>query len=655
MALFGISISMWLVGVIGLSLYIVLYVISITIYGKKPGRNPFVLPSLLVKKPERTADDVINNQSARDSVLRQNFTGSRIPERLDAIVIGSGIGGLTAATLLARARKRVLVLEQHDVIGGCCHTFVDKGYEFDVGIHYIGEMRPGSFVRCLADQLTDGKLMWQPLDVDFDRVIVGCVDGGGKNRSVLVTGDRKEFAKRLAQEWPDDAAGIEAFFSLLDRLKRGSKLYWGLKLLPLPLARLLIKSGLCGLFSAYFRYLHISLKQYLDQHISSESLKSTLAYCFGDYGTPPGETSVVLHALLLNHFLRQGGFYPIGGPSEISFCSVPVIEKAGGRALVRAPVSSIVCNETTGRAVGVTVQRSDGEYTVLAPLIISDAGLINTAKLLPQTALEKSRIPRTLTDCQLRSGHGAMSVFIGLRLPPGRCASTDPAFDDIRGRNLWLLSPSDSSAAETVDLQSIVNAYLSLDPQEAAAADPPLLFASFPSLKDPSWPRRRGDDRLTCAIVTFANWDWFSQWQEGRSGHRGRDYNELKNAIGRRMWELVKCQVPAVADLEVELFQVGTPLTNQHYINSPRGEIYGLDHSLSRLAPDSCAQLRPEMGPPGLLLTGQDVAICGFVGGMMGGLLCASAALNRNLIADLAKLIQADAKGILRRERPKAE
>ena len=78
-------------------------------------------------------------QSAK--VLRNTFAPEKVPENLDAIVIGSGIGGLSAASLLSRAGKRVLVLEQHDRSGGCCHTFEERGFEFDTGIHYIGEMR----------------------------------------------------------------------------------------------------------------------------------------------------------------------------------------------------------------------------------------------------------------------------------------------------------------------------------------------------------------------------------------------------------------------------------------------------------------------------------------------------------------------------------
>lgn len=61
------------------------------------------------------------------------FVASKVPENLDAIIIGSGVGGLGLAVLLAKVGKKVLVLEQHDRAGGCCHTFTEKGFEFDVG------------------------------------------------------------------------------------------------------------------------------------------------------------------------------------------------------------------------------------------------------------------------------------------------------------------------------------------------------------------------------------------------------------------------------------------------------------------------------------------------------------------------------------------
>lgn len=67
------------------------------------------------------------------SCVVPGFLASKVPENLDAVVIGSGIGGLGVAVLLAKVGKKVLVLEQHDRAGGCCHTFSEKGYEFDVG------------------------------------------------------------------------------------------------------------------------------------------------------------------------------------------------------------------------------------------------------------------------------------------------------------------------------------------------------------------------------------------------------------------------------------------------------------------------------------------------------------------------------------------
>lgn len=94
---------------------------------------------------------------------------------------------------------------------------------------------------------------------------------------------------------------------------------------------------------------------------------------------------------------------------------------------------------------------------------------------------------------------------------------------------------------------------------------------------------------------------------------------------------------PQIADRK-EYFEVGTPLSNVHYLGTTRGEVYGVDHDTVRFSMRSMAELRPEIGVPGLFLTGQDIFICGFGGAMMGGLICAATILQRNLLNDLIKL-----------------
>ena len=124
----------------------------------------------------------------------RGFSKVKIPESIDVIVIGSGIGGLTTAALLARRGKRVLVVEQHDKLGGCTHSFDENGFEFDSGLHYVGgEVGDSkSQIGFIFDLLSGGELKWTPLDSVYDRAAISPAlaaqqpaDGGARDACCL--------------------------------------------------------------------------------------------------------------------------------------------------------------------------------------------------------------------------------------------------------------------------------------------------------------------------------------------------------------------------------------------------------------------------------------------------------------------------------------
>ena len=111
----------------------------------------------------------------KPSTLRigRRYRPNRLAPDYDAIVIGSGMGGLTTAALLSELGKTVCVLEQHYTAGGYTHSYERNGYEWDVGVHYIGDVGAPTRTRKLFDFLSGGKLKWAPMDDEYDRFYVG--------------------------------------------------------------------------------------------------------------------------------------------------------------------------------------------------------------------------------------------------------------------------------------------------------------------------------------------------------------------------------------------------------------------------------------------------------------------------------------------------
>jgi all-trans-retinol 13,14-reductase len=513
-----------------------------------------------------------------------------VSEAYDAIVVGSGIGGLTAAALLSRhGGRRVLVLERHYAIGGFTHTFQRPGYQWDVGVHYIGDTAEGTLVRALFDEITDGKLQWADMGCVYERIVMGA------QRYEYPKGEAALRA-RLHSDFPDEGAAIERYFALVHEAVDAVQDFFALKALPRLLGSVIKPMGRRN----FHRHSDRTTREVLESLTSNQRLIGVLTAQFADYGLAPGESSFAVHALVTQHYFG-GGAYPVGGAAAIAENVVPVIRAAGGEVLSNAEVGEIVVEG--GRAVGVRMAADD--VVLRAPLIISDAGAANTfARLLPRQVADRHGLRSALQNERPSVAHACL--YVGLR---GTASELG-----LERSNLWVFP--DEHHDRTIR-ESDVD-----DPRS-----PMFAYISFPSAKDPDF-ERRCPGRATIEVMTFVPYERFTAWQNTRWHKRGADYDALKSRLADRLLAVLYEHVPQVRG-HVEAAELSTPLTTRHFAAHAHGEIYGLDHRPQRFRNPL---LRPQTPVRGLLLTGADVATAGVSGGMIGGALCASAVLRRNLI-----------------------
>ena len=143
-----------------------------------------------------------------------------LASKYDAIIIGSGMGSLTTAAILAKEGKKVLVLEKHYTAGGFTHVFKRKGFEWDVGIHYIGEVqRPNSVIKKLFDYVSDAKLEWADMGDVYDKIIIG-------DKEYDFVKGTQNFKAKLTEYFPDEKDAIDNYVNLVfEAIKTSQNFY----------------------------------------------------------------------------------------------------------------------------------------------------------------------------------------------------------------------------------------------------------------------------------------------------------------------------------------------------------------------------------------------------------------------------------------------
>jgi all-trans-retinol 13,14-reductase len=498
----------------------------------------------------------------------------------DAVVIGSGIGGLTFASIMAKLRKwRVLVLERHFKIGGFTHTFTRPGgWTWDVGLHYVGEMGEGMMGRRLFDFITDCGVMWNPMPEVYDVFVYPALQ-------IRASKGEANFRRALIDAFPGERAGIEQYFRDLKSAMRWTSRHFMSMAAPAPL------SWIVRAVNRLTANLPLSLTQdYLEKRLGDARLRAVLASQWGDYGLPPAQSAFATHAVIATHYLN-GAWYPQGGAGEIAKATGAVIRAAGGELLPNHEVTGILLEGN--RAVGVDVcvkKGKDGARAKFrAPVIVSDAGAWNTFhRLLPSSALP--------FGTELKSppaGFEVVELFLGLR--------RDPREMGFQGENYWIFSSFDHDG-----IYARRNELL-----EGRAV---MAYLSFPSLKDPHAKRH------TAEIIAPLSYQALEAYREEPWRRRGVDYESAKSRISRALLDSIEQHYPGFRDL-VEYSELGTPLTFEYFTAAPSGSIYGYPGT-----PDKFRKrwLGPETPIRNLFLTGSDVTLLGIMGALMGGVITAS-------------------------------
>jgi all-trans-retinol 13,14-reductase len=531
------------------------------------------------------------------STLRigNRYRPSRLNGPYDALVIGSGIGGLTTAALLSELGWRVAVLEQHYTAGGATHSYDRAGYDWDVGVHYIGDMGTQTTVRRLMDFLTQGNLAWAPMDAHYDRFFIG------DNVYDAVAG-REAFRDNLVGHFPREAAAIDRYLELLSEVSRGMRTFALDRTLPpwaAAVAGPLLRSRLPKSFSR-------TTWDVLSELTDDPELIAVLTGQWGDMGLPPKRSSFVIQALIAKHYLH-GGFYPVGGAWRIADTIIPRIRATGGEVFTYARVKEVLVRD--GRACGVRME--DG-HEIESRCVISDAGAINTfARLLPSEISRAHGYEGLLPKVKPSIGH--LGVYIGLKATAAELG--------LPKTNFWIYPNNDYDGT--------------LAKFEADPTGPfPVVYLSFPSAKDPDFERRH-PGRATIEIVAPAPYEIFEPWAGRTWGKRGDDYEALKESYGERLLEHLYAKLPQLRG-RIDYWEVSTPLSMQWFCGWERGELYGLDHDPARLQQ---RWLRPRTRVPGLWLTGQDVMSCGVTGAMMGGLAAATSVAGMRRMAPVMKRV----------------
>lgn len=516
----------------------------------------------------------------------------------DVIVVGAGTSGLTTAALLAKRGLGVLVVDQHYVAGGNATIFKRPGYEFDIGLHYIGQCERGLFPRALAAAGAD-PVVFRPMDPDaFDTVVLPDLELG-------VPRGIERYRLRLVDAFPSERAGIDRYISYLAQQKKIEPALTR----PSRLPGVLLRSPLV------LRYGSGTLGAFLDTCTRDPALRTVLAAESGDYAEPPSRASLALHAGLMLHYLDEGGFYPEGGGQVMSDRLAEAIERHGGKLLLSSRVTRILVEN--GRVTGVRLSNKHlGEREVRARRVVAGTDIKKLYLDLLGPDVVRAKTIRRAKDWQMAPALGM--VYLGVK--------REALGERTRNTNYWIYSSTD-----------IEGAYA--DNRAGRVSREPMVYISIASLKDPMSSAIAPPGVVNLQLMGLAPSEpsaWGVSDADVVTGKYSKNaaYLAKKREYTDALFRSAARVFPNLRE-HVVFEETATPLTHSRYTLSTGGTSYGL-----ALIPEQFLWRRP--GPKteieGLFLCGASLITGhGIAGAMASGVNAAAAILGNQVWADVRR------------------
>lgn len=300
--------------------------------------------------------------------------------KYDAIIIGAGLGGLTAGAKLAREGKKVLLIEQHSQPGGCATTFKRGDFTFEVGLHEMDGPSPRDMKTRIFNELeVFGNIEFIKIP-EFYHFVLG-------NLEITIPHDPKEASAILKDKFPDESDGIDAYFYQL--LNPGKK----------PSETGTLKE--------------ISLGEFLDTIIRNDELKLVLLGNLGYFHDDPYSISLNYYSVAQGSYFNNGASFIKGGSQKLSDHLAEFIKKHGGEVILNHLVTGLITENN--KLIGLEYSKKRGSSSIAmkayADEIIANAAIQNVAEMMHSESGKKLKD----TIRNHKSGASLLTIYLGFK------------------------------------------------------------------------------------------------------------------------------------------------------------------------------------------------------------------------------------------------